>query len=110
MKKNRHDRYVDELVEKIKEDYDSIETHVRIFDKVRKSMELAEADVLARRGNTVDVFEVKFRHREAKAGAQLARIRGLMPEVRNTYLFVAESGRIERIDPVVMAEGDDTEE
>lgn len=45
---NKHDKYLQELYEKIKQDYDSVSTNVKIQKKKRS---LCEVDILAKKGN-----------------------------------------------------------
>lgn len=69
---NKHDRYVQELCDKIRYDYDSLSTNVKITNKKRS---LAEIDVLAKRGDNVDIYEVKCSYRITKAKKQANSIR-----------------------------------
>ena len=71
-KLSKHDRYVEELCTKIKDKYDSVSKHVAV--KAKKRM-LAEVDVLAKKGNDVDIYEVKCSPRVVKAKRQLKKIK-----------------------------------
>ena len=74
-KLSKHDRYVEELYTKIKDRYDSVSKHVAVRAKKRM---LAEVDVLAKKGDSVDLYEVKCSHRPIKAKKQLSRLRRLL--------------------------------
>ena len=71
-KLNKHDRYVLELSSKIKNDYDSISTNVEL--KTRKR-QLGEIDIVAKKGDNYDLYEVKCSPRIIKAKKQLARLK-----------------------------------
>ena len=72
---SKHDRYVLELKDKIKHKYDFISVNVKIAGKKRS---LGEIDIIAKKGNKVDLYEVKCSHRIVKAKRQLNRIKRLM--------------------------------
>ncbi len=71
---NKHDRYVEKLYSKIKDQYDTIERHVEISSK--KSL-VAEIDLIATKGDQIDVYEVKCSYRIVKARKQLNKIHKL---------------------------------
>jgi len=71
---NKHDRYVERLYRKIKDDYDIVESHVPISSK--KCMK-AEIDLLGIKDDRIDVYEVKCSYRIIKAKKQLNRIHRL---------------------------------
>lgn len=85
-----------DLCEKIKYDYDSLSTNVRLFSK--KGRVLAEIDLLAIRENSYHVYEVKCSYRITKARKQLLRIKRLMPQVTNLYFFCGESGLLKEVE------------
>ena len=74
-KLTKHDRYVLELRDKIKHKYDFVSVNVKVPGKKRS---LGEIDIVARKGNKVDLYEVKCSHRIVKARKQLKRMRRLM--------------------------------
>jgi len=92
----KHDVYLQGLCEKVKCDYDSLSTNVRLFSK--KGRVLAEIDLLAVREDSCDVYEVKCSYRIVKARKQLRRIKRLMPQVTNLYFFCGESGLLKEVE------------
>ena len=88
--------YLQDLCEKVKCDYDSLSTNVRLYSK--KGRVLAEIDLLAIRENSCDVYEVKCSYRITKAKKQLLRIKRLMPHVTNLYFFCGESGLLKVVE------------
>jgi Zn-finger domain-containing protein len=90
-KPTKHDRYVLELSDKIKDGYDSLSLHVPIMAKKRS---LGEADIIARKGNRCDVYEVKCSHRIVKARKQLKRLKRFLKaqNVRKLYFYCGSSG------------------
>ena len=84
-KLNKHDRYIQELCSKIRQEYDSISTNVKIL---RKKRSLGEIDVLAKKGNSYDLFEVKCSYRITKARKQTMSIKKhLTFKVQNIYFY-----------------------
>ena len=82
---SKHDRYIEELCGKIKHDYDSISTNVPITKKKRS---LGEIDVLAKKGNRVDLFEVKCSYRITKARKQAqTQKKHLQMKINNCYFY-----------------------
>ena len=92
----KHDIYLHDLCEKVKSDYDSLSTNVRLYSK--RGRVLAEIDLLAVRENSCDVYEVKCSYRITKAKKQLLRIKRLMPNVTNLYFFCGESGQLKEVE------------
>lgn len=91
---SKHDRYVEELCAKIKDSYDSVSKHVTVRAKKRM---LAEVDVLARKGNNVDLYEVKCSPRIVKARRQLrklSRYLGSAMNISNYYFYCGSSHSI----------------
>ncbi len=91
---SKHDRYVEELCTKIKDSYDSVSKHVTIRAKKRM---LAEVDVLAKRGDDVDLYEVKCSPRITKAKRQLrklSRYLGGGMNIANCYFYCGSSHSI----------------
>lgn len=71
----KHDRYVLELKDKVKHKYDFISTNVKVTSRKRS---LGEIDLIGRKGNYIDLYEVKCSHRILKAKKQLERMKRLM--------------------------------
>lgn len=94
LKLSKHDQYVEELCTKIKDRYDSVSKHVAV--RARKRM-LAEADVIARKGCDVDIYEVKCSPRIVKAKRQLRKLSkylGGSLNIANCYLYCGSSHSI----------------
>lgn len=91
----KHDRYLKELCCDLDKFYDEIQTNIPLFSK--KNRRVTEIDILARKDNFYDVYEVKCSYRISKARKQLLKIKKLMPRVKNTYFYCGESKSIERI-------------
>ncbi len=72
LKLSKHDKYVLELSNKIKYNYDSISVNVPVKYSKRS---LGEIDIIARKGQSFDLYEVKCSHRILKAKKQLNRIK-----------------------------------
>ncbi|MBL7056084.1 hypothetical protein ISS07_04185 [Candidatus Woesearchaeota archaeon] len=88
-KLTKHDKYVLELKDKIKHKYDFISTNVKVSGKKRS---LGEIDLVARKGKTIDLYEVKCSHRVIKAKKQLKRIRRLLNlNNANSYFYCGSS-------------------
>ena len=71
----KHDEYVLKLRDKIKHKYDFVSINVKAAGKKRS---LGEIDIVAKKGNKVDLYEVKCSHRIIKAKKQLNRMKRLM--------------------------------
>ena len=71
-KLSKHDMYVLELSNKIKDNYDSMSLNVPIKHSKRS---LGEIDIIAKKGNRFDLYEVKCSHRILKAKKQLSRVK-----------------------------------
>jgi predicted RecB family endonuclease len=68
----KHDQYTSELVEQIKHNYDSLSTNVLLKKKKRS---LGEIDILAKKGERYDAYEVKCSFRITKAKKQAKGLR-----------------------------------
>lgn len=90
IKPNKHDRYVQELVQRIKPDYDDISTHLELK---RKRRVIAEVDVVARKGDTYHLFEVKCSYRITKARKQLHRAQHLFGNEKTVCFFYCGMGK-----------------
>ena len=90
-KLTKHDRYVIELCERIKESYDSISINVPVRFKKRL---LGEVDIIAKKGNHVDLYEVKCSHRIVKAKKQLKRLGKYLKNINieKSYFYCGSSG------------------
>ncbi len=91
---SKHDRYVEELCAKIKDQYDSVSTYVPVRAKKRM---LAEVDVLAKKGDDVDLYEVKCSPRIVKARRQLRKLSkylGGAMNICNYYFYCGSSHSI----------------
>ncbi|MBT3465568.1 hypothetical protein HOD20_00200 [archaeon] len=90
---NKHDRYLLELYDQIKDEYDSLSTNVELKNKKRS---VAEIDILAKKGNEYDIYEVKCSYRITKARRQMKKIqKHLKFKIANKYFYCgATSGLI----------------
>ncbi len=94
-KLSKHDRYVLELSDRIKENYDSVSTHVRVQSLKRC---FGEIDILAKKGDYTDLYEVKCSHRIIKARRQLNKMRRFLNVVKgNLYFYCGSSGLLTTI-------------
>jgi len=84
----KHDRYVLELKDKVKYKYDFISTNVKVASKKRS---LGEIDLIGRKGNHIDLYEVKCSHRILKAKKQLERMKRLMNLGKSRMFFYCGS-------------------
>ncbi len=89
---NKHDRYVQRLYDRIKDDYDAVERHVIL--ESRKCRQ-AEIDILAYKNDEVYVFEVKCSYRFVKAKKQLLRILRLLRKPATAYFYCGSADRLE---------------
>ena len=91
-KLTKHDRYVLELKDKIKHKYDFVSVNVKVASKKRS---LGEIDIIAKKGNKVDLYEVKCSHRILKAKKQLERMKRLMNlEKSRAFYYCGSSGSL----------------
>lgn len=93
-KLSKHDRYVEELCTKIRDRYDSVSKHITVRAKKRM---LAEVDVLAKKGDSVDLYEVKCSPRITKAKRQLKKLNkylGGAMNISNYYFYCGSSHSI----------------
>jgi len=88
-KLSKHDRYVLELSDKIKHKYDSVSVNVPIRHLKRS---LGEIDIIAKKGNRLDLYEVKCSYRILKARKQLRRMKKYLklPNARS-YFYCGSS-------------------
>jgi len=81
------------LCDRIRSEYDELFTNVELFSKRKRKV--AEIDILAVRGNSYHVYEVKCSYRISKAKRQLRKIKKLVPGIRKMFFFCGESGLLE---------------
>jgi Holliday junction resolvase-like predicted endonuclease len=93
---NKHDRYVQRLYDRIKDDYDAVERNVVLSTK---KCSRAEIDIIAHRGDEVHIYEVKCSYRFAKAKRQLLRILRLlkMDKTAKGFFYCGSADRLECI-------------
>lgn len=99
MKLTKHDAYVKELCEQIQHRYDSLDTHVHLISE-RTKREVGEIDVVARKGDRVDLYEVKCSYRIHKAKRQLKKFSRIMSKEQNVgenFFYCGLSGIIELV-------------
>jgi len=89
VKLSKHDMYVLELSNKIKDSYDSLSLNVPVRHLKRS---LGEIDIMAKKGDITHLYEVKCSHRILKAKKQLNRIKNIL-NVKNakTYFYCGNS-------------------
>ena len=89
---SKHDRYVLELRDKVKHKYDFVSTNIKISSRKRS---LAEIDLIGRKGEIIDLYEVKCSHRLVKAKKQLERAKRLL-QLHNSkaYFYCGSSGAL----------------
>ena len=88
-KLSKHDRYVLELREKIQNDYDFVSVNVPLKHSKRL---LGEIDLIGKKGNRFDVYEVKCSYRIVKARKQLNRIKRILKaENIGSYFYCGNS-------------------
>ena len=91
-KLSKHDRYVLELRDKIIHKYDSVSVNVKLQSKKRN---LAEIDLIAKKGDNVDLYEVKCSPRIVKARKQLKRIKRILNlHSSRAYFYCGSSGSL----------------
>ena len=90
----KHDNYVVELKKKISHKYDSVSSHV-YFNISKKSK--GEIDLFARKGDKIDLYEVKCSHRITKARKQLQRARKHIGHKGDSYFYCGSSGLLQLI-------------
>ncbi len=86
---SKHDQYVSDLCERIKEYYDDVIPNYKIAGAKRC---FGEVDILAKRGEQVDLYEVKCSHRPIKARKQLTRLRRYFGAKGDSFFYCGTSG------------------
>lgn len=89
---NKHDRYVQRLYDRIKDDYDSVKMNVVLESKKCRR---AEIDIIAYKDDEVHVYEVKCSYRLSKARRQLQRILRLLRKPASAYFYCGSADRLE---------------
>ena len=101
VRQSKHDQYVEYLKEKLLDNYDYVVTNVPIYvQRKRKKRLVGEIDILARKGNHYDIYEVKCSYRIVKARMQMKKIRknlGSAYMINNTYFYCGSSEKIVQI-------------
>ncbi len=89
IKLSKHDRYVMELSSKIKDNYDSVSVNVPVKHLKRS---FGEIDIIAKKGNRLDLYEVKCSYRILKAKKQLSRMKKYLKlENARSYFYCGNS-------------------
>jgi predicted RecB family endonuclease len=84
-KPSKHDQYIKQLCSEINEGYDSISTNIKLKKKKRF---VGEIDVLAKKGNSFDLYEVKCSYRITKAKKQAKSLRKHFgKKISNIYFY-----------------------
>lgn len=85
----KHDKYITQLCDKIRDEYDVLLTNV----KIKKDQRLiGEIDIYARKGTRIDIYEVKCSYRIVKAKKQIRKVRRLLEiEDGNGYFYCGNS-------------------
>ena len=89
---NKHDRYVQRLYDRIKDDYDAVEMNVVL--STRKCAQ-AEIDIVAYKDDEMHVYEVKCSYRFTKAKRQLQKILRLLKRPAVAYFYCGSADRLE---------------
>src|SRR3989338_8946898 len=88
----KHDRYVLELKDRIKDKYDFIYINVKVPGRKRN---LGEIDLIGRKGSNIDLYEVKCSHRIVKAKKQLYKVQRLLHlDNSRAYFYCGSSGSL----------------
>ena len=89
IKLSKHDKYVLELKDRIKNSYDSVSINVPLRHSKRS---FGEIDIIAKKGNRFDLYEVKCSFRILKAKKQLNRLKKyLKMENARSYFYCGNS-------------------
>ena len=89
-----HDRYVQRLYDRIKDDYDAVERHVVLSSK---KCTKAEIDIIAYKDDEVHVYEVKCSYRFYKARKQLRKILRLLKKPAVAFFYCGSADRLEKV-------------
>ncbi|MEM4398110.1 MAG: hypothetical protein QW757_05825 [Candidatus Woesearchaeota archaeon] len=84
---------MNELYEKIKNDYDSLSKNVKIIKKKRS---LGEVDIIAKKGNEYYIYEVKCSYRITKARKQAKALRKHLKNIaiKSIFFYCGATGAI----------------
>lgn len=91
---NKHDRYVQRLYDRIKDDYDAIERNVVLSSKKCRR---AEIDLIGYKDDEMHIYEVKCSYRCIKAKRQLLRILRLLKRPAVAFFYCGSADRLERV-------------
>jgi hypothetical protein len=95
----KHDQYVQELFEKLKDNYDVIYRSLPLFSE--RNRLIGEIDMVGVSSYGVDIFEVKCSFRPVKAKKQLLKIRkifGQNDKDVNAFFYHGAGEQLVRID------------
>ncbi len=81
------------MCKKLEDEYDSISKHVVIKNEKRR---FGEIDVMAKKGDKIDLYEVKCSHRIVKAKHQIKRLRKYI-RFSAGYFYCGTSGILMQI-------------
>lgn len=93
---NKHDVYVKQLSRELEPKYDTILTNVPLYSfRKRKTRLVGEIDILAKKGNNYDIYEVKCSPRITKAKIQLQKIKkNVNYRVNNMFFYCGNSAHL----------------
>ena len=93
---SKHDDYVEDLRHKLEGQYDLILTNIPIYAlRKRKYCVVGEIDLLAKKGNEYDIYEVKCSFRITKAKLQLRKLRRQAHyNIINSFFYCGNSAQI----------------
>ncbi len=102
---SKHDSYVDVLHDEIKDFYDETLTHYTFFNrKGKRQITKGEVDLIAFKGDSIHIFEVKCSNRITKARQQLRKIKRILSyefsgfaEIK-IFFYCGSSGILRAID------------
>ena len=80
----KHDMYIVELCKRLRNTYDVLFTNVQLKKDGRL---IGEIDIYARKGNRIDIYEVKCSYRIAKAKKQLKKVKKFLEIERGKKYF-----------------------
>lgn len=80
-----------ELVSAVEPEYDFLSTHLPLSTSKR---DIAEIDIIAKKGDRIDIYEVKCSHRIHKATKQLKRIKRFFEGEKTRSFFYCGSSKL----------------
>ena len=96
VKLTKHDRYVEELRQRVEERYYEVLVNQKVYARKRI---VAEADLIGVRDGRVDIYEVKCSYRPTKAKAQLRKLKRIFSgsyAVDSLFFYPANTERLYR--------------